>query len=409
MGADDDATAPWLPATEALVRAAGRDGPARRSASAWATSWSPWRSAARSSRNPAGAARSACSTVGWAPRRPSDDAAAGRWPRLPRRGCTWNHDVVLRLPGRRVAARAGAATAPSRRRFAPSGRGACSCHPEAGPRRARALGRRRGPRRPPGRPGVDLDGRAARQSTSACDRARRRRGARSAHAVRRAAGRAPAMTPGDDRSRSAQPAAARLHRTPSVRWPTSAGSADAAEPLLAILGRTADPDQALAGLARGLAERVEATAAALLRRALADDEGTAMRLLSVLGASPALGDHLARHPEHWRELTDPTARLHPAGGVSPSAPACCARSAPTRDDRLPRGDAARRARRSTRCGWSTAGCCCGSRPATSPHHARRRRRRRPSSSDLAAGTLEAGARGRPGRGSATGRGPPGSR
>ena len=31
-----------------------------------------------------------------------------------------------------------------------------------------------------------------------------------------------------------------------------------------------------------------------------------MRLLSVLGASEALADHLVRHPEHWRELTDPT-------------------------------------------------------------------------------------------------------
>ncbi len=31
-----------------------------------------------------------------------------------------------------------------------------------------------------------------------------------------------------------------------------------------------------------------------------------MRLLSVLGASSALGDHLLRHPDHWRDLTDPT-------------------------------------------------------------------------------------------------------
>ena len=31
-----------------------------------------------------------------------------------------------------------------------------------------------------------------------------------------------------------------------------------------------------------------------------------MRLLSVLGASSALGDHLLRHPEHWHDLTDPT-------------------------------------------------------------------------------------------------------
>ena len=39
---------------------------------------------------------------------------------------------------------------------------------------------------------------------------------------------------------------------------------------------------------------------------VADDEGTAMRLCAVLGASAALATHLARHPEHWRELTDPT-------------------------------------------------------------------------------------------------------
>ena len=78
---------------------------------------------------------------------------------------------------------------------------------------------------------------------------------------------------------------------------------DAAEPLLALLGRTADPDLALAGLLR-LADAVEDRDALL--REIADDEGTAMRLLSVLGASLALTDHLVRHPVHWRELTDPT-------------------------------------------------------------------------------------------------------
>lgn len=77
----------------------------------------------------------------------------------------------------------------------------------------------------------------------------------------------------------------------------------AGEPLLALLARTADPDTALRGLCR-LAE--EAPDADELLIALADDEGTAMRLLSVLGASPALADHLARHPEHWHELRDPT-------------------------------------------------------------------------------------------------------
>ncbi|HEY3531432.1 MAG TPA: bifunctional [glutamine synthetase] adenylyltransferase/[glutamine synthetase]-adenylyl-L-tyrosine phosphorylase [Nocardioides sp.] len=75
---------------------------------------------------------------------------------------------------------------------------------------------------------------------------------------------------------------------------------DEAEPLVAVLARTADPDQALAGLVR-LAER----AGPGLVEELADDEGTAMRLLSVLGASQALSDHLCRHPEHWRELADP--------------------------------------------------------------------------------------------------------
>ncbi|MBB6629837.1 bifunctional [glutamine synthetase] adenylyltransferase/[glutamine synthetase]-adenylyl-L-tyrosine phosphorylase [Nocardioides sp. KIGAM211] len=91
--------------------------------------------------------------------------------------------------------------------------------------------------------------------------------------------------------RDAEPALAALHRL----------GADA-EPLLAILARTADPDQALDALVR-LAEVVDDRDA--LVEELVDDEGTAMRLLCVLGASSALADHLVRHPEHWRELTDP--------------------------------------------------------------------------------------------------------
>ncbi|MBZ5733416.1 bifunctional [glutamine synthetase] adenylyltransferase/[glutamine synthetase]-adenylyl-L-tyrosine phosphorylase [Nocardioides sp. TRM66260-LWL] len=76
----------------------------------------------------------------------------------------------------------------------------------------------------------------------------------------------------------------------------------AADPVLALLGRTADPDRALASLV-SLLEVVPDPDA--LTAAVADDEGTAMRLLSVLGASEALGRHLCRHPEQWRELTDP--------------------------------------------------------------------------------------------------------
>ncbi|MGH3307464.1 MAG: bifunctional [glutamine synthetase] adenylyltransferase/[glutamine synthetase]-adenylyl-L-tyrosine phosphorylase, partial [Nocardioides sp.] len=78
---------------------------------------------------------------------------------------------------------------------------------------------------------------------------------------------------------------------------------EAADPLLAVLARTGDPDQALLGLVR-LAEAADDGGALL--SAVAEDEGTAMRLLSVLGASTALADHLVRHPEQWKELADPT-------------------------------------------------------------------------------------------------------
>ncbi|WP_122817988.1 bifunctional [glutamine synthetase] adenylyltransferase/[glutamine synthetase]-adenylyl-L-tyrosine phosphorylase [Nocardioides pantholopis] len=75
------------------------------------------------------------------------------------------------------------------------------------------------------------------------------------------------------------------------------------DPLLEFLALTADPDEALHGLA-ALAEQVEDPDAMLAE--LADDEGTAMRLLGVLGASPGLAEHLCRHPEHRHELADPT-------------------------------------------------------------------------------------------------------
>ena len=78
------------------------------------------------------------------------------------------------------------------------------------------------------------------------------------------------------------------------------------EELLWILARTADPDLALQQLVRlrDAAAEQGADPRALLEE-LIDDEGFAMRLLSVLGASEALGDHLCRHPDQWRELTDP--------------------------------------------------------------------------------------------------------
>ncbi|MCW2736080.1 bifunctional [glutamine synthetase] adenylyltransferase/[glutamine synthetase]-adenylyl-L-tyrosine phosphorylase [Nocardioides sp.] len=82
----------------------------------------------------------------------------------------------------------------------------------------------------------------------------------------------------------------------------------AGAPLTAKLAASADPDAALEGLLR-LADSLdeqEAGAGPAMLAEVADDEGTAMRLCSVLGASVALTHHLVRHPEHWCELTDPT-------------------------------------------------------------------------------------------------------
>ncbi len=82
--------------------------------------------------------------------------------------------------------------------------------------------------------------------------------------------------------------------------------------LLEALGATADPDLALLGLVR----IVEAQASDAGRRELLDTLIAAKplrdRLLGVLGASAALGDHLARHPLDWQALvTYEPQDLHP--------------------------------------------------------------------------------------------------
>ncbi|WP_243060691.1 bifunctional [glutamine synthetase] adenylyltransferase/[glutamine synthetase]-adenylyl-L-tyrosine phosphorylase [Nocardioides sp. SR21] len=105
---------------------------------------------------------------------------------------------------------------------------------------------------------------------------------------------------------------------------------DAAEPLAPLIARTADPDEALDGLIR-LVDVLQDPADLL--DVLVNDEGTAMRLLSVLGASEGLTDHLVRHPEQWSQLTDPAlgstrpaawavrASLLRAVGADPTSPA----------------------------------------------------------------------------------------
>jgi len=103
--------------------------------------------------------------------------------------------------------------------------------------------------------------------------------------------------------------------------------------LLEALAAAADPDLALAALARMAVD-------AELRAALREDPGLRIRLTAVLGASAALGDHLARHPAGWRvlrgedALRGPTAAelratLLAATGAVPADPQPVARPAET--------------------------------------------------------------------------------
>ncbi|MFD4245411.1 bifunctional [glutamine synthetase] adenylyltransferase/[glutamine synthetase]-adenylyl-L-tyrosine phosphorylase [Streptomyces sp. NPDC058525] len=81
--------------------------------------------------------------------------------------------------------------------------------------------------------------------------------------------------------------------------------------LLDALGATADPDLALLGLVR-LAEAQPPEELSLLLDTLVSAKPLRDRLLGVLGASEALGDHLARHPRDWHALvTYEAADLHP--------------------------------------------------------------------------------------------------
>src|SRR5215468_6486478 len=75
--------------------------------------------------------------------------------------------------------------------------------------------------------------------------------------------------------------------------------------VMAALAAAADPDLALAALARMPRD-------AELLSALREDADLRRRLALVLGASAALGDHLARHPEGWRLLRGPEPLTRPS-------------------------------------------------------------------------------------------------
>ncbi|MFE6326663.1 bifunctional [glutamine synthetase] adenylyltransferase/[glutamine synthetase]-adenylyl-L-tyrosine phosphorylase [Streptomyces sp. NPDC057838] len=82
--------------------------------------------------------------------------------------------------------------------------------------------------------------------------------------------------------------------------------------LLDALGATADPDLALLGLVRLLEAQPNPGARRELLDTLISAKPLRDRLLGVLGASAALGDHLARHPGDWQALVTYEARdLHP--------------------------------------------------------------------------------------------------
>ncbi len=70
--------------------------------------------------------------------------------------------------------------------------------------------------------------------------------------------------------------------------------------LVDVIRRAADPDLALGTLVSLLEAAEDADE---LRAALVAEKPVADRLLAVLGSSQALGEHLRRHPSHWRELT----------------------------------------------------------------------------------------------------------
>jgi [glutamine synthetase] adenylyltransferase / [glutamine synthetase]-adenylyl-L-tyrosine phosphorylase len=77
--------------------------------------------------------------------------------------------------------------------------------------------------------------------------------------------------------------------------------------LIEALAAAADPDAALAGLAR-------MTPDAGLLAALRADPDLRARLAAVLGASAALSYHLARHPADWRVLNGPDVLSEPGPG-----------------------------------------------------------------------------------------------
>jgi len=101
-------------------------------------------------------------------------------------------------------------------------------------------------------------------------------------------------------------------------------SDEAAGELLTVLSRAAEPDLALRQLHR-LVEADRRHEGALLAT-MASDAGLRRRLVAVLGASSALGDHLVANPDHWQTLVTGKDGVAPNGDgglhlTTPTVPA----------------------------------------------------------------------------------------
>ncbi|WP_434741105.1 bifunctional [glutamine synthetase] adenylyltransferase/[glutamine synthetase]-adenylyl-L-tyrosine phosphorylase [Micromonospora sp. SH-82] len=96
---------------------------------------------------------------------------------------------------------------------------------------------------------------------------------------------------------------------PDVQEPVDEHAAE----LLAALSRAADPDLALRQLHRIVEaeRRAEPDAPSAVLTGMRDDPGLRRRVVAVLGASSALGDHLVANPDHWRALSTAADGLAP--------------------------------------------------------------------------------------------------
>ncbi len=95
----------------------------------------------------------------------------------------------------------------------------------------------------------------------------------------------------------------------------SVASLGGSQEVLEALGNAPDPDLALLGLVRLVEAAADDEREALVSALVGADPMVRERLAAVLGTSAALGDHLARHPVHWRGFAGPTGAERPSAAA----------------------------------------------------------------------------------------------